>query len=128
MTNTHPTDDGPPTSSELLRRVFSVLANTRRRQALRYLRRHESLSLPTLADGVAEGEAGRPLRAVDAEEVTEVSLSLYHTHIPELEAADVVSYDQDEDWVTTRENRPCRLAFSILESVPSPAGGGTVDG
>lgn len=128
MTSTHPPDDDSSTGSDLLTRVFSVLANTRRRRALRYLRRHESVSLPTLADGVAEREAGRPLHELDAETVKKVYLSLYHAHIPELEAADVVRYDQEEDWVTTREGRPCRLAFSLLDSVPSPPGGGPAHG
>lgn len=128
MTTDHPTDDGTPTSPELLTRVFSVLANTRRRQALRYVRRHRSLSLATLADGVAEREADLPLQKIDPEVVTQVYLSLYHTHIPELEAADIVAYEQERDWVTARDSRSSRVVFSLLESIPHRLGEGSAYG
>lgn len=124
MTAHNPSDVAPTLGSESLTRVFSVLANTRRRVAIRYLRRHRSLSLPTLADGVAEREADAPLQDVDAGEVRDVYLSLYHTHVPALEEAAVVRYDQERDWVTCRDSQQCSLVFSLLDSLPSSANDG----
>lgn len=119
MTAHEPTDVSPSSGSESLTRALSVLADTRRRVALRYLRQHRSLSLPTLADGVAECEADAPLREIGADEVRDVYLSLYHTHVPALADASVVWYDQESDWVTCRDSRQCDLVFSLLESVSS---------
>ncbi len=122
MTNRTPTDAGPSIGSESLTRVFSALANPRRRRALHYLERHRELSLATLADEVAECEAGVPLREVDEETVKAVYLSLYHTHVPKLEDAGVVAYDQERDWVRRRDTRRCELALSLMDSTPAGLG------
>ncbi|WP_136588527.1 DUF7344 domain-containing protein [Salinigranum halophilum] len=120
MTAHDPADVSPSLGPESLTRAFAVLADTRRRAAVRYLHRHPSLSLPTLADGVAEREANAPLRDIDPDEVREVYLSLYHTHVPALEDASVVTYDQECDWVTRRDTCQCELVYAVLESAPSP--------
>lgn len=122
MTHHTPTDAGTSLGPESLSRAFSVLANTRRRQAIRYLGRHRSLSLATLADGVAEREADAPLREVDEGTVREVYLSLYHTHVPKLEDADIVAYDQERDWITRRDSPRCELALSLVDSTPTELG------
>jgi hypothetical protein len=103
-----------------LSRAFTVLADTRRRQAVRYLHQHRSLSLATLADGVAEREAGVPLQGIDACAVRDVYFSLYHTHVPVLESANVVRYEQERDWVTCRDTRLCDLVFSLLDALSAP--------
>ncbi|AUV81082.1 hypothetical protein C2R22_04925 [Salinigranum rubrum] len=122
MTNHTPTDAGTSLGPESLSRAFSALANTRRRQAIRYLGHHRSLSLATLADGVAERESDVPLREVDEGTVREVYLSLYHTHVPKLEDAGIVAYDQESDWITRRDTRRCELALSLVDSPPNPVG------
>jgi DNA-binding transcriptional ArsR family regulator len=122
MTNYTPTDAGTSIGSESLTRVFSALANPRRRRALHYLERHRELSLATLADEVAEREADVPLREIDEETVKTVYLSLYHTHVPKLEDAGIVAYDQESDWITRRDTRRCELALSLMDSTPNPIG------
>jgi DNA-binding transcriptional ArsR family regulator len=121
MRDRTPTDAESPLGPESLSRALSLLANARRRQVLSYLACHRSLSLPTLADEVAEGEADVPLRELDGERVRDVYLSLYHTHVPKLEDAGVVTYDQERDWVTRRDTRRCELVLSLLDSVSAGA-------
>lgn len=57
------------------------------------------MTLADLADEVAEREAGASLSAVSAEEVLEVYLSLYHSHVPKLVEARMVEYSQERDLV-----------------------------
>lgn len=59
----------------------------------------EPVSLPDLADEVAERERGEPLSTIPGERVKDVYLSLYHRHVPALADAGVVEYDQDADLV-----------------------------
>lgn len=72
----------------------------RRRQAVSCLRNHESsITLADLADEVAVRENGTPLTEIAPEEVKHVYMSLYHSHVPKLEDANVVEYIQSEDLI-----------------------------
>ncbi|MFC6975965.1 hypothetical protein ACFQL1_16745 [Halomicroarcula sp. GCM10025709] len=79
--------------------LFRALADSRRRVALSRLSTHQDLTLPDLADELAEIEHGRPLTEIDPESVTELYFDLYHSHVPCLVAADLVEYDQAQDHV-----------------------------
>ena len=79
--------------------LFDLLADVRRREAVATLLAHGDLSLPDLADEVAVAEEGEPLTRIDADDVLQVYLSLYHTHVPKLARAGLVDYDQDDDYV-----------------------------
>ncbi|UPW00623.1 hypothetical protein M0R88_00630 [Halorussus gelatinilyticus] len=79
--------------------LFDLLSDARRREALVTLFAHEDISLPDLADEVAVAEEGEPLTRIDADDVLQVYLSLYHTHVPKLARAGLVDYDQDDDYV-----------------------------
>lgn len=83
--------------------VFRALAAERRRIALSYLQNHRSLALADLAELVAEEEWGKNVTAIGDEFVRDVYLSLYHTHVPELEDAHLVQYTQDQDIVATTD-------------------------
>ena len=93
-------DDDPAVALDTL---LDVLADDRRRRALRTLLTHEELTLPDLADEVAAAEAGEPLSELDPQAVLQVYLSLYHTHVPRLTDTGLVAYDQERDLVTTTE-------------------------
>lgn len=84
--------------------VHELLANERRRTVLRCLREHGPLVLPDLADEVARVEHDSPLPQIPEDDVLCVYLSLWHSHVPKLSSAGVVSYDQDRDRVTLGEN------------------------
>lgn len=83
--------------------VLGGLANSRRRLVLHRLRICGSMALADLADDVAVHEHNRPLTDIPAQTVLRSYLSLYHTHIPRLEAATLVHYDQSADWVHLAE-------------------------
>ncbi|TYL39605.1 hypothetical protein CV102_04760 [Natronococcus pandeyae] len=84
--------------------IFGAFAHHRRRYALRGLRMHENpMSVADLADEVAIRENESPVTEIPAEEVKRVSLSLYHTHIPKLAAANLVQYDRERDSVALTE-------------------------
>lgn len=94
------TETGPMQTHET---VLVGLANSRRRLMLHRLRTCGSMALADLADDVAVHENNRPLTDIPAQTVLRIYLSLYHTHIPRLEAATLVHYDQSADWVHLAE-------------------------
>jgi DNA-binding transcriptional ArsR family regulator len=79
--------------------LFTALAHRRRRLVLCCLREHRRLSLPDVAEFVAENEAGEPLCELSGETVRDVYLALYHNHVPSLEGVGLVAYDQETDTV-----------------------------
>lgn len=92
--------------------VFELLADSRRRYLLESLAEHGySLTLADLADEVASRECDAHITDIPEDEVLEVYLSLYHQHVPKLDGADVVVYDQDRDLVARDENA------TVLEQV-----------
>ena len=93
-------DDHPTNDVDAL---LELLAHSRRRHALSCLGRHEELTLADLAEQVAQQETGVAVANLPAERVARVYFSLYHTHVPKLEAAAVVSYHQERDLVTRRD-------------------------
>lgn len=82
-----------------LDRVVKCLAHRRRRQVLECLREHSTVTLADLADEVAVSEFDSRLDEIPAEAVKEIYFSLYHTHVPKLESADLVEYRQSADTV-----------------------------
>lgn len=97
------------TPSNRVDTVLEALANSRRRRALQCLHSHEELTLPDLAEEVAVREADTPLPDLDAERVSKIYFSLYHTHVPKLVAADLVRYNQDRDLIRRSDQMDGRL-------------------
>lgn len=89
--------------------VFEALADERRRIAIRCLREHHEITLPDLAELVAEHEHDCDLRAIPDEQVRDTYVALYHRHIPLLEEADFLTYCQEEDLVLGTIERPPML-------------------
>lgn len=76
--------------------IFALLAKRHRRQLLEVLRESDTpVGTVELADRLADLDLESPT----ADERTAVRISLYHNHLPRLEAADVVVYDEDEELV-----------------------------
>lgn len=94
--------DGSDSSGDLaLDTVFHLLSHRRRRYVLSCLSAHgPTVALPDVADDVATREYETSIVDIPEEDVLEVYLSLYHTHVPKLVEAGVVSYDQERDLVT----------------------------
>jgi hypothetical protein len=93
-----------------LQSTFRALASPRRRVALRCLQAHRTVVLADLAEYVAEREADASVVDIPPERVQRVYFSLYHRHVPALEDADLVRYDQEADVVTVTERTSEALA------------------
>lgn len=104
-----------------LNAVFETLAHRRRRLVLSCLQEHRRSSLADLAEVVAEAEANARVDELSAESVRDVYLSLYHRHLPTLEDASLVEYDQDRDVVAAADGlddalRSARQTLHRIES------------
>lgn len=94
----------PGRAQQRLDTIFHVLSHHRRRHTLRVLFAYEPpITLADLADEVAVRENGTRLDEISAEDVQEIYLSLYHSHIPKLAEAGLVQYEQEQDLVTLGE-------------------------
>jgi DNA-binding transcriptional ArsR family regulator len=102
--------------------VFRALADSKRRILLSAVQEHRSVTLPDLAELVAERERGTNVTEISDEEIRDVYMALYHTHIPPLREANLVQYDQDDDLVLTTDQTRSSLirarneVASIVES------------
>lgn len=84
--------------------VYELLSDRRRRYLLECLAEHGySLTLADLADEVAAREHDCHIADVPEEVVLRIYLTLYHQHVPKLDAEDVVEYNQDGDLVARGE-------------------------
>ncbi|WP_210424076.1 DUF7344 domain-containing protein [Halorussus ruber] len=76
--------------------VFDVLKNRRRRYALHYLRRaDDTVQLSELAEQVAAWENDIEVEAISAAERKRVYTALYQSHLPKLDDAGIVEYNQN---------------------------------
>ncbi|QLG63163.1 DUF7344 domain-containing protein [Halorarum salinum] len=81
--------------------MFEVLAHHRRRYAIHCLREYENpITLADLADEVSVLENDTSIAEIPPEDVKRVYLSLYHSHVPKLADAELVTYDQERDLVS----------------------------
>ena len=95
--------------------VHDLLAHERRRTVLACLGEHGPLALPDLADEVARREHDSPLPQIPEDDVLCVYLSLWHSHVPKLARAAVVTYDQARDFVRLGENAPSVAEFTTVD-------------
>lgn len=80
--------------------LYSCLAHRRRRHVLLYLQdTGEPQALTELAEIVADREADSSASETDGELVKTVYTSLYHAHVPKLDEAGLVQYEEDDDTV-----------------------------
>jgi DNA-binding transcriptional ArsR family regulator len=80
--------------------VFDILSSPRRRYVLYYLKQvDEPIELTDLAEQVAAWENETTPDSLTDQERKRVYVSLYQTHIPKLDEAGIVTYDQDDGTV-----------------------------
>lgn len=81
--------------------VFELLSSPRRRYVLYLLREaDEPVELTTLAEQVSAWENDVEVDEITEQERKRVYVSLYQTHIPRLDEAGVVEYDQETGLVS----------------------------
>ncbi|MFB6124120.1 MAG: DUF308 domain-containing protein [Haloferacaceae archaeon] len=85
--------------------IFEILANRRRRFALEALTESDSsLSLGTLAERVAAEENDTTVDRVSTDERKRVYTALQQSHLPKMERAGVVKFDQETARVVPTEH------------------------
>lgn len=102
-----------------LESVFRAVADERRRLALDCVTEHRLLTLPDLAEEVTERETGESVTELPPEQIAETYFSLYHNHVPKLENADLVRYEQEDDLVVQADEAVGTLtrAREALETI-----------
>lgn len=81
--------------------VFELLSSPRRRYVLYYLRQEdEPVELTELAEYVAAWENETDPEDITSQQRKRVYVSLYQTHIPKLDEAGIIDYDQDSGMIT----------------------------
>lgn len=74
--------------------IFDLLSNQRRRYAIHYCKREgEPVTLGDLAEHVAAWELEKDVEAITSAERKRVYTSLQQTHLPTLERADMIEFD-----------------------------------
>lgn len=99
--------------------VFDVLSNARRRQILHYLKRQDDrkrIDLRELVDHVAAWENDKAIEEVTAVERKRVYTALRQSHLPKMDQAGVIVYDNMRAEVELTE--AAREAQLYLEYIP----------
>lgn len=103
--------------------LFHLLKSERRRRAIRYILDHEEIDgseeirMRPLAEWVAAQEYDKTVAALHSDERQRVYITLYQSHLPQLEKYGVIDYDQSRGII---EARP---ALRELDSyIESPVG------
>lgn len=115
---------GPTDGAEALHldEVYHLLANERRRRVIEYLRTESaSTTLSDLAEHVASLETGKPVRALSSQERKGVYVCLYQSHLPKLDEADVVDFDEHRKSVDIGD-----AADEVTRFLPDWSSGGSV--
>ena len=79
--------------------ALNLIAEQRRRQIIRYLKENDNrqISIDDLATCISE-DSDRDRGCINFEK--RLRVELYHAHLPKLETAGVVDYDEDRDVVS----------------------------
>lgn len=84
-------------------RIFQLLSVQRRRDVLEYLHEVEpETTLGTLAEHVAAKENEIDVQDLSAAQRKRVYVGLYQSHLPKLDDANVIDYDQDRGSIAIR--------------------------
>lgn len=108
--------------------LFHLLQNERRRRALDYLRGKEgSVRMRDIVDHVAAAEHDTTPEALRSDERKRVHIALYQSHLPKLDQAGVLEYNQDRG-IVTRTERAAELdrflaAGAVADIEPESIGG-----
>lgn len=94
--------------------MIEAFADDRRQHAIRILRQRGRTTLRELAGAVVRREGGDPS---DETALQRASLTLYHAHLPKLDAAGVVEFDPDERWVRYTASAETESAVASLLAI-----------
>ena len=92
---------------EALDVLLEVIADRRRRYALYYLTENPITDVETVLDYVAAQEADEWAESDVREELLQLKVAFHHTHLPKLEDAGVIEYDERTNAIRYENSRIC---------------------
>jgi DNA-binding transcriptional ArsR family regulator len=102
-------DDGDRLSKDV---IFELLKNRRRREVLSYLlEADETVTLGELAEQIAAWENDTDVNALSSDQRKRVYVALYQTHLPKMDDAGIVEYDQDRGLITLADNADLLMMY-----------------
>jgi len=92
--------------------LFELLKNPRRRAVLRFLESTDgNATLSELAEHIAAQENDIEVQQLNAYQRKRVYVALYQCHLPKMDDADIVDYDQDRGDIELREEADQLLTY-----------------
>lgn len=99
--------------------LYGLLRSSRRRFVLWYLRRvEESVSLGELAERTAAWENEKDISALGSDERKRAYVALYQCHLPKLDEADIIDFDQDRKRVAVGSNYDLVERATLTSAAP----------
>ncbi|ARS91804.1 DUF7344 domain-containing protein [Natrarchaeobaculum aegyptiacum] len=92
--------------------IFELLKNRRRREVLSYLlEADETVTLGELAEQIAAWENDTDVNALSSDQRKRVYVALYQTHLPKMDDAGIVEYDQDRGLISLADNADLLMMY-----------------
>ena len=97
--------------------IFELLKNRRRREVLTYLlEAEETVTLGELAEQIAAWENDTEVSALSSDQRKRVYVALYQTHLPKMDDAGIVEYDQDRGLISLSDNADLLMMYLDTDS------------
>ena len=92
--------------------IFELLKNRRRREVLTYLLESEgTVTLGELAEQIAAWENDTTVNALSSDQRKRVYVALYQTHLPKMDDAGIIDYDQDRGLIELSDNADLLMMY-----------------
>ncbi|PCR89141.1 DUF7344 domain-containing protein [Natrinema ejinorense] len=92
--------------------IFELLKNRRRREVLAYLlEADDTVTLGELAEQIAAWENDLEVNALSSDQRKRVYVALYQTHLPKMDDAGIVEYDQDRGLISLSDNADLLMMY-----------------
>lgn len=121
------TDESEPSDDELpVDEIFHILQNERRRMVLKFLQGAEdSVRMRDVAEQVAAWENDTTVDDLSSDQRQRVYIPLYQSHLPKLDKAGIIDYQQNRGIV---ERRPLANQLDYYLNADSNTSSGDADG
>ncbi|MDQ2052049.1 ArsR family transcriptional regulator [Natronolimnohabitans sp. A-GB9] len=97
--------------------IFELLKNRRRREVLAYLlEADDTVTLGELAEQIAAWENDTDVSALSSDQRKRVYVALYQTHLPKMDDAGIVEYDQDRGLISLADNADLLMMYLDTDS------------
>lgn len=98
--------------------IFELLKNERRRRVLKFLETQSETTLSALAEDIAARENGIDQGLLTSTQRKRVYIALYQCHLPKLDDADVVEFEQARGTVSLTDRADQLFPYLHLDEQP----------